>query len=78
VESTVLSAAEARQLLDSIDAGRLVGLLDRALVGFMVYAFAGVGAPVTAMRVEDYFQQGSAGGCASRKRGEAPRISGAP
>jgi integrase len=53
----VLSAEEARALLDSIDIGSIAGLRDRAIIGVMVYSFARVGAVVT-MRVEDYFQQG--------------------
>jgi integrase len=56
-KTPVLSGSEARQLLDSIPANTLVGLRDRALIGVMVYSFARVGA-VTAMNVEDYFQQG--------------------
>lgn len=56
-KTPVLSSAEARELLDSIDLTELVGLRDRALIGLMVYSFARVGAAV-AMDVEDYFQQG--------------------
>lgn len=53
----VLSAEEARQLLDSIETDSVTGLRDRALIGVMVFSFARVGA-VVAMNVEDYFQQG--------------------
>lgn len=53
----VLSAEEARQLLDSIETDTIAGLRDRALIGVMVFSFARVGA-VVAMNVEDYFQQG--------------------
>ena len=53
----VLTAEEARQLLDSIETDTVVGLRDRALIGVMVFSFARVGA-VVAMNVEDYFQQG--------------------
>jgi integrase/recombinase XerD len=53
----VLSAAEARQLLDSIETDTLIGLRDRALIALMCYSFARVSAAV-AMRVEDYYQQG--------------------
>ena len=56
-KTPVLSAEEARQLLDSIETDTLIGLRDRALIGMMVYSFARVSATVT-MRVEDYFQQG--------------------
>lgn len=53
----VLSADEARHLLDSIGTGRAKDLRDRALIATMVYTFARVGA-VVGMRGEDYFQQG--------------------
>jgi site-specific recombinase XerC len=56
-KTPVLTPDQARQLLDSIHAGELIGLRDRALIGVMVYGFARVGA-VTSMRVEDYFQSG--------------------
>jgi site-specific recombinase XerD len=54
-KTPVLSAEEARKLLDSIASNTLIGLRDRALIGAMVYSFARVGATVT-MRVRDYFQ----------------------
>lgn len=53
----VLSAAEARTLLDVIDTSTLIGLRDRALIGLMLFAFARVSAAV-AMRVGDYFPRG--------------------
>ena len=56
-KTPVLSAAEMRQLLKSIDASELIGLRDRALLGLMGYTFARVSA-VVSLRVEDYFQQG--------------------
>jgi site-specific recombinase XerD len=56
-KTPVLSAAEARTLLDSIDVAALSGLRDRALIGLMVYSFARVSAAV-GMNVEDYFRQG--------------------
>jgi site-specific recombinase XerD len=56
-KTPVLTAAEARQLLDSIDVSSVVGLRDRALIGLMVYSFALVSAAV-GMNVEDYYQQG--------------------
>ncbi|MEX2140464.1 MAG: tyrosine-type recombinase/integrase [Pirellulales bacterium] len=56
-KTPVLTGAEARQLLESIDTTTLVGLRDRALIGVMVYSFARVGA-VTGMNIEDYYQQG--------------------
>ncbi len=54
-KTPVLSAEEARKLLDSIETTTLIGLRDRALIGTMVYSFARVGDTVT-MRVGDYFQ----------------------
>jgi integrase/recombinase XerD len=56
-KTPVLSADQARQLLDSIDVAELSGLRDRALIGVMVFTFARVTA-VTTMRVEDYFEHG--------------------
>lgn len=59
-KTPVLTAEEARTLLDSIDTSRLIGLRDRALIGLMVYTFARVNAALR-MRVEDYFVQGRRG-----------------
>lgn len=56
-KTPVLSAADARKLLDSIGTGHVVGLRDRALVGLMVYSFARVSA-VVKMRVGDYYPSG--------------------
>ena len=56
-KTPVLSAEEARALLDAIDIGTLIGLRDRALIGLMVYTFARVGA-AAGMRVEDVYIQG--------------------
>ena len=62
-KTPVLSAAEARQLLDSISiagddgSADIVGLRDRALIGLMVFSFARVGAAIS-MRVEDYYAEG--------------------
>lgn len=56
-KTPVLTAEQARTLLDSIDTSTLVGLRDRALIGVMVYSFARVGA-VAAMQIDDYFQSG--------------------
>ena len=53
----MLTAAETRSLLDSIDTTTLLGLRDRALIGLMVYGFARVSAAL-AMRVGDYYTQG--------------------
>jgi site-specific recombinase XerD len=73
-KTPVLTAEEARELLDSIAIARntarkgqperleplLVGLRDRALIAVMVYSFARVNA-VLKMKVRDYFVQGRRG-----------------
>jgi integrase/recombinase XerD len=67
-KTPVLTAVEARQLLDSIKVAEsdgtpavskpdVVGLRDRALIGVMVFSFARVGA-VVRMNVEDYQRRG--------------------
>lgn len=56
-KTSVLSAEEARAMLDAIDVTTPVGLRDRALIGLMVYTFARVGAAI-GMRVEDVYVQG--------------------
>jgi len=52
----VISSAEARELLDSMDAATVVGLRDRALVAVMAFTFARVSA-VVGLKVEDYYPQ---------------------
>jgi site-specific recombinase XerD len=56
-KTPVLSAEEARTLLESIDVSTIAGLRDRAIIGVMVFSFARVGA-VVGMNVEDYYRQG--------------------
>jgi site-specific recombinase XerD len=56
-KTPVLTADQARALIQSIDTSTVVGLRDRALIGVMTYAFARIGA-VVAMRVDDYFANG--------------------
>ena len=56
-KTPVLTAAEARELLDSIVTDTLTGLRDRALIALTTCAFARVGA-VLKMRAEDVFIQG--------------------
>ncbi len=55
-KTSVLSADEMRQLLDSIDTSKLIGLRDRALIPLMGYTFARVGAAAQ-MKVDDYYVQ---------------------
>lgn len=55
-KTPVLSAEEARQLLDSISTETLIGKRDRALIGLMTYTFARIGA-ATSMEVRDVFSQ---------------------
>jgi site-specific recombinase XerD len=56
-KTPILSAEEARQLLDSIDTSTVVGRRDRALIALLVYTFARIGAAL-GMNVGDvYWQQ---------------------
>ncbi len=55
-KTPVLEPAEARRLLDSINASTPAGLRDKALIGLMVYSFARVGAAL-AMKIEDVYTQ---------------------
>jgi site-specific recombinase XerD len=52
----VLSAEEARTLLDSIDLSTIIDLCDRALIGLMVYSFARIEAAVS-LKVEDFYPE---------------------
>ena len=64
----LLTAAEARKLLEAIDVSNVVDLRDRALIGLMAYSFARVSVAI-GMRVEDYYGQGKRwGGCAFTKK----------
>ncbi len=54
--TAVISSAEARELLDSMDSKSLVGLRDRAIVAVMAFTFARVSA-VLGLKVEDYYPQ---------------------
>lgn len=64
----VLSADEARLLLDGIDVGTVVGLRDRALIAVMAYAFARISAAV-AMTRADYRVRGKRGWVWLREKG---------
>src|SRR5947209_11818355 len=55
-KTAVLSAEEARKLLDSISPSSHVALRDRALIALMVYTFARIGA-ARKMKVEDVYVQ---------------------
>jgi site-specific recombinase XerD len=55
-KTPVLSAEEARQLLNSIPTHTLIGMRDRALIGLMTYTFARIGA-ATSMEVRDVYVQ---------------------
>ena len=54
--TAVISSAEARELLDSMDTATVVGLRDRALIAVMAFTFARVSA-VVGLKVEDYYPQ---------------------
>jgi site-specific recombinase XerD len=56
-KTPVLTAEEARTLLDTIDTTTPIGLRDHALISLMVYTFARVGAVLT-MQVRDVYVQG--------------------
>ena len=56
----VLSAPQARMLLDRIETGALVGLRDRALLSLMLFSCARVSA-AAGMQRRDYFRQGIQG-----------------
>jgi site-specific recombinase XerD len=56
-KTPVLTAGEARQLLESIPIDSVVGLRDRALIAVMLYSFARVSA-VVGMKAQDYYPQG--------------------
>jgi integrase/recombinase XerD len=56
-KTPVLSAEQARQLIDAIDVSTIVGLRDRALIAVMVYSFARVSA-VIGMNRDDYYPDG--------------------
>lgn len=55
-KTPVLSAEEARQLLDSIPASTVGGIRDRALIATMLFTFGRVGA-VIGMRLADVYTQ---------------------
>ncbi len=57
-KTPVLTADEARDLLESINTSSVVGLRDRALIALMTYTFARVGAAAEKMRGEDVYIQG--------------------
>ena len=54
-KTPILTAAEAKRLIESIETDSLVGLRDRALIAVMVYSFARISATV-GMAVEDLVQ----------------------
>ncbi len=56
-KTPVLSAEQARQLIDAIDVSTIAGLRDRALIAVMVYSFARVSA-VVGMNGGDYYPDG--------------------
>lgn len=56
-KTPVLSAEQARQLLDAIDTSTINGLRDRAIIAGMVFSFARVSALI-GMNVEDYYPDG--------------------
>ena len=57
-KTPILDENEMRELLESLDTGKLSDLRDRAILGLMAYSFARVSA-LTKMQVKDFYQQGS-------------------
>lgn len=58
-KTPVLTAREARTLLDAIDTTTMIGLRDRALIGLMLFTFARVGAAVMMLVEDAYVEAGS-------------------
>jgi integrase/recombinase XerD len=56
-KTPVLTAGQARTLLDTIKTDSVIGFRDRAIIGLMCYTFARVSA-VVHLRVEDYYENG--------------------
>jgi len=56
-KTPLLTSAQARSLLDSIDVSHLVGLRDRALIGVLIYAFCRISTALE-LGVRDYFEHG--------------------
>lgn len=54
-KTPVLTAEQARKLIDSIETDTIIGLRDRAIISVLVFSFARVSA-LTGMLVEDYYQ----------------------
>lgn len=57
-KTPILDENEMRELLESLDTGKLSDLRDRTILGLMAYSFARVSA-LTKMQVKDFYQQGS-------------------
>ena len=55
-KTPILSADETRELLDSIDTDKLIGMRDRALIAAMTYGFVRISAAL-AMKVKDVYQK---------------------
>jgi hypothetical protein len=74
-KTPVLSAAEARTLLDSIDTSHVVGLRDRAVISVMVFSFArvpgGIWLALYALTVLGMVGMGYQTGIAGSKRSHA-------
>ena len=72
-KTPVLTADQARQLLDSIDVTELIGIRDRALIGVMVYSFARVSAVVGAAGRRLFRKRQACVAPAARERRQAAR-----
>jgi integrase/recombinase XerD len=64
----VITAEQARRLLDSIDTSTVVGLRDKALIAIMIYTFGRVSA-VVGMELQDYYLEGTRRWCRLHEKG---------
>ncbi|QQR39049.1 tyrosine-type recombinase/integrase [Devosia rhizoryzae] len=56
-KTPVLTASQARELLNSIDVSTKIGMRDRALIGLMLYTFVRIGAALAMRRSDVLFRQ---------------------
>lgn len=71
-KTPILTAEEARTLLDSIDASDLIGQRDRAMIALMIYTFARVSA-VANLKVSDFYKNGDSWRVRLKEKGSKSR-----
>src|SRR5262245_49043882 len=72
-KTPVLTADEARQLLESIPTTTLIGLRDRAAIAVMLYSLARVTA-MCSMQVRDYFTEGRRASFRLHEKGDLEHV----